>query len=578
MKSRHPFRLITLIATLLFSAYFLVPSFLPVDALYRQYEDQNQSVPFYIKMLPRQGLNLGLDLRGGIYLELETNLADALKKRLEFLSNDIGRDLKEEPFAPTKTELETPSPDTYSLRVSFETSAAIAEFKTWFNKRYQGVWSYSRAEDKTLVYILEEDYRDRLSEQILNQAIESVRNRVDRYGVAEAAISRYGTDHLVVELPGVSDPDRVINIIRQTGQLEFKIVSNALSETELTSLLAETRQANAIPETYSKETVDKLNTALKDTLPEGTEIAFELIRDPVSQKVSDGVPYLLNKKTELTGDLLEDARVSIQDNEPHVTLSHNVSGTKILAEVTKANVGKPLAIVLDGNVVKAPVIREAIPNGQAQITLGYGNYQSILKEAEDLALVLREGALPTSLTISKRSLIGPTLGADSVKKGVTASLIGGVIVILFMVVYYKTSGVVADLSLFFNILLLLGTLAFLQASLTLPGIAGIALTIGMAVDANVIIFERIKDELSLGLPLKAAFERGYSNAMRAVIDANVTTLISGIVLYQFGTGPIKGFATTLMIGIGSTLLTAVVFSRWIQEALLERNGWSRIRI
>lgn len=579
MKRSSALRLAIILSSLLLSIYFLSPTLFQLEPVYRSYEDKGESLPVYLALLPRHGLNLGLDLRGGIYLELETNVEDALKKRLEFLAAEVTRDSKSEAFTPEKVELIPPTPDAaYMLRVDLKAPSAAGDFKDWFSRRYRGVWNYVRAEDGRLFYSLEKNYRVQMSEQIMSQAIESVRNRVDRYGVAEAAISRYGDNHLIVELPGVNDPDRVINVIRQTGQLEFKIVNTTKTPAEIKSLIAEARKAGTLPEQYDKATVDALNTALKDKLPPDTEIAFELTRDPSSKKVVGGVPYLLNKKTELTGDLLQDARVSVQNNEPHVALSHNATGTKLLAEVSKANVGKPLAIILDGNVIKAPVIREPITGGQAQITLGYGDYQNLLKEAEDLALVLREGALPASLNIVKRTLIGPTLGADSIRQALQASILGGLLVVVFMAVYYKNSGVVADISLIFNVMILMGVLSILQASLTLPGIAGIALTIGMAVDANVIIFERIKDEMGLGLPLRAAFERGYSNGMRAVLDSNITTFISGLVLYQFGTGPIKGFATTLMIGIASTLLTAVLFSRWIQEMLLDKNKWSRLRI
>jgi protein-export membrane protein SecD len=574
MKKASAFRLIAMLGSLAWAAYLLSPIFLPLDKVRADYEKKGVPAPFYLDLLPKEGLNLGLDLRGGIYLELEADVLGSFKKRLAFMAAEVARDAKDEPFVPQKVDLV----ENDQLEVVLKTPGDRAAFKDWFGKRYRQVWQQAAAEESRLVYGLNNAYKERMTSDIMAQAIESVRNRVDRYGVAEASISRYGSDRMVVELPGVHDPERVINIIRQTGQLEFKIVNTALDQAALKTLIAETRKSANLTEAYDKAAVDALNLVLKDKLPPDTELAFELNREPQTKKVQGGVPYLLNKKAEITGDLLENAQAAVQDNEPHVSLSHNPTGTRLLAEVTKENVNKQLAIVLDGNVIKAPVIREPIPNGQAQITFGFGNYESLLQEAKDLALILREGALPASLNVVKRSLIGPSLGADSIRDGVIASLIGGVLVVLFMAAYYKTSGVVADISLIFNMAILLGILSLLSASLTLPGIAGIALTIGMAVDANVVIFERIKDELALDLPLKAAFERGYANAMSAVLDSNITTFIAGIVLYQFGTGPIKGFATTLMIGIGSTLITAVLFSRWIQEMLLEKSGWSKIRI
>lgn len=556
------FRWTVLLGTVILSAYILTPVFFDVKGL---------------GIFPERGLNLGLDLRGGMYLELEVDLQDALEKRLSFMANELVRSATDEAFAPEKAEILSLEADgSYRLAVTLKNAGDRAAFQSWFNKQFAGVWTEAPSQAALLYYEPREEYFKQLKEQIISQAIEAVRNRIDRYGVAEAGISRYSDDRIVVELPGIQDPDQVLNVIRQTGQLEFKLVNDEKTAEDLQSLVVTRRKE--INEEYDRKSVTALNAALKDQLPAATEIAFELSRDPVTKKITGGTPYLVHQKVELTGDFLDDARVNVYNNEPQVSLSFNTSGASRFAALTRENVGKRLAIVLDGNIAAAPQVREEIPNGQAQITLGYGNYQDLLKEAEVLALVLREGALPASLQIAKRNVIGPSLGADSIRQGVWSSIIGAVLVVVFMTLYYKVSGAVANLSLVLNMMILLAVLSLLQASLTLPGIAGIALTIGMAVDANVIIFERIKDELEMNFPLKAAFERGYSNAMSAVLDANITTFISGAVLYQFGTGPIKGFATTLMIGIVSTLVTAVLFSRWIQEMLLARTKWSRISI
>jgi preprotein translocase subunit SecD len=276
--------------------------------------------------------------------------------------------------------------------------------------------------------------------------------------------------------------------------------------------------------------------------------------------------------------MLQDARVSIYNNEPHVTLTFDKTGATLFGDLTKANVKKRLAILLDGNVNKAPVINEPILTGNAQITLGYGDYQTILKEAEDLSLVLQEGALPASLSEATKTVVGPTLGQASIAAGLKAMLIAAILVIVFMIFYYKMSGLYADIAVILNVLLILALLAIFGATLTLPGIAGIVLTVGMAVDANVLICERIREELRLGKPLKSAIDAGYSNALRAVIDSNITTLIAGIVLYQFGTGPIKGFAITLSIGILTTLFTAIIVTRLIYDYRVIKHKIERISI
>jgi preprotein translocase subunit SecD len=253
--------------------------------------------------------------------------------------------------------------------------------------------------------------------------------------------------------------------------------------------------------------------------------------------------------------------VSVHNNEPYVSLSFNPTGTKIFADVTAANVGKRLAILLDGTVNKAPVIKSAIPSGEAQITLGYGDYQSLVREAEDLTVVLREGALPATLSEATKTVIGPSLGKSSIDKGFSATGLAGIVVMVFMALWYKRGGILADVALVFNVLLIFGSLTLFGATLTLPGVAAIVLTIGMAVDANVIILERIKEETAAGKSIKAAVESGYAGATSAVVDSNITTFLSGVVLYQFGTGPIRGFAVTLMIGIITTLISALMMTR-----------------
>jgi len=277
----------------------------------------------------------------------------------------------------------------------------------------------------------------------------------------------------------------------------------------------------------------------------------------------------------MTGDMLDDARVSIKStyNEPYVSISFNSEGARIFERVTSENVGKRLAIVLDGKVNSAPVIRDTISGGKAIIE---GRFT--MEEASDLAIVLRAGSLPAPVNIIEERTVGPSLGSDSIHMGIIASLVGGVLVVIFMGIYYKFSGMLANFALIWNIVLLTGVMAAFHATLTVPGIAGIVLTIGMAVDANVLVFERIREEIRLGRSTKMAIDAGYSNAMSAVVDSNLTTLIAGVVLFQFGTGPIKGFAVTLCVGILTSMFTALVVVKWIQDWMVNYKKIERISI
>ncbi|MFH1199228.1 MAG: protein translocase subunit SecD [Candidatus Omnitrophota bacterium] len=377
-------------------------------------------------------------------------------------------------------------------------------------------------------------------EDAADRAVEVIRNRIDQFGVRETSIQKQGIDEIVVQLPGVTDRQRAIDVIGKTAMLEFKVVSTD-------------------PE--------KLKAAIEGNVPEG----FVLARS------EDNEPLLLEKQAVLTGDALTDAEVRFdqsQFNEPLVALRFNSGGAKKFADITAANVGKRLAIVLDGKVQSAPNIREAIPSGEAVIT---GRFD--IAQAQDLALVLRVGALPAPMYVEEERTIGPLLGQDSINKGVKASIIGCILIFVFMAIYYLLAGVISDIALSMNLIMILGGLGLLpvlfpgvSATLTLPGIAGIALALGMAVDANVLINERIREELALGKPLRAAVANGYDRAFTAIFDSNVTTLVAAFLLFQFGTGPIRGFAVTLTIGLIASLFTAIVVTRTIFEMLLNL-GW-----
>jgi len=578
MPNSWKWKFYAVVASVLVGIYLLIPTIFGFDAKIGALEASGEPIPFYMKLFPKKALNLGLDLRGGIYIEMQVNVNDAIKRKTDLLALDLERYLKEKEITP-KAVLQ---PETGILHIQLNTSdqldTTIAIINTEFNEALLKQSVTTEEGNPTIIAAMQKKYKDYIENNAIKQALETVRNRIDRYGVSEPTITRQGGDRIAIELPGLSDPDRAISIIKRTGQLEFRIVDDSINQPTLEQLIADARKEKNIPEGYSAETVGQINEALKDKIPAVSEIAFEVVRDNITKKIVRGIPYLISRKAEVTGDMLQDARVSITNNEPHVNLTFDKTGTANFGEVTKTNVKKRLAILLDGTVNKAPVINEPILTGRAQITLGYGDYQSILKEAEDLSLILQEGALPASLSEATKTIIGPSLGHASIVAGVKARLLAALLVVTFMVFYYRMSGFYADIAVGLNVILILAVLSIFGATLTLPGIAGIVLTMGMAVDANVLICERIREELRSGKPVKSAIDAGYSNALRAVIDSNITTLIAGVVLYQFGTGPIKGFAITLSVGILTTLFTAIVVTRLIYDYRVVKHKMENISI
>ncbi|MFC1632287.1 protein translocase subunit SecD [Candidatus Omnitrophota bacterium] len=369
------------------------------------------------------------------------------------------------------------------------------------------------------------------------RAIEIIRNRIDQFGVSEPLIQKQGKDHIVVQLPGVTDRERALQIIKQTAHLEFRLVN---------------------------EEVAKLNASLEGNVPQG----FEL-------KYLDKKPLLLETRAALTGESLVNAQVewSSMEVNPFVSFVLDSRGARQFARVTKNNIGQRLAIVLDGKVKSAPTIQSEIPAGRGQIT---GRFSE--DESADLALVLRTGALPAPIEVEEERTIGAALGEDSINKGIKSVVVGAGLVLVFMSIYYLWSGLIANFALCLNLVFILGVLSYprLGATLSLPGIAGIVLTIGMAVDANVLIFERIREELKLGKTLRLAITSGYQKAFWTILDANVTTLIAAFILFQFGTGPVKGFATTLTIGILASMFTALVVTRLIFDLVSLNKGIKKL--
>jgi preprotein translocase subunit SecD len=393
----------------------------------------------------------------------------------------------------------------------------------------------------------------RIKDSTINQALETIRNRIDQFGVAEPVVQRQGLKQIVVQLPGVKDPKRAKDLIKETALLEFKMLD------EDSQLRLE------LPATIPRDKEAEILSQFEGKVPEGDQILFERsIEKDTGREYR--IPYLVKKRVMLTGDVLSDARVSIgQFNDPYVSITFDSKGGQEFERITAANVKKRMAVVLDNTIYSAPVIQERISGGRAQIT---GTFTT--QEANDLAIVLRAGALPAPLKIVQDLTVGPSLGQDSIDKGVKATLIAGAMVVLFMAVYYRLSGVIANFALMLNLVCLMGALSALTATLTLPGIAGIVLTIGMGVDSNVLIFERIREELRGGKAVRSAIDAGYDKALLTIIDSHVTTLITGVALFLFGTGPIKGFAVTLCLGIAINLFTALVGTKVIFDLLNQR--------
>jgi len=516
------------------------------------------SVPAWAKrVLPDKGISLGLDLQGGIHLVLEVEEDRAVEIAVDRSVNAIQDQLadKKIPVESVKRTGQaqlTLSVQNAELKSQIET--VMEEFPTFYASQRGGTAT-------NLVYELRETEVKRIKDSAINQALETIRNRIDQFGVAEPLIQRQGLKQLVVQLPGITEPKRAKDLIKETALLEFKMLD------ESSKLALEL--PNRIPKGKEEDTLKQFQAQL----PEGDEILFarELEADTGREF---RIPYLVKKRVMLAGDVLSDARVSIgQFNDPYVSVTFDSKGAREFERITAEHVKKRMAIVLDNTVYSAPVIQERISGGRAQITGAF-----TMQEANDLAIVLRAGALPAPLKIIQDLTVGPSLGRDSIEKGLRSTLFAGALVVLFMVVYYRASGVIADFALALNLVCLVGALSALHATLTLPGIAGIILTIGMGVDSNVLIFERIREELRQGKPVRLAVDGGYDKALLTIIDSHVTTLITGLALFLFGTGPIKGFAVTLCLGIAINLFTALVGTKVVFDMINQRWKLERLSI
>ncbi len=490
-------------------------------------------------------IQLGLDLQGGMHLVLGVDVDAAVESRVDTVIDQTETRLREKDIIFKRIERRQGDRLVilvYDDEEGAKVDALMAEdFPNLEAQTLTGQGGYIekhyRLSDQEIADI--EDYAVR-------QALETMRNRVDQFGVSEPTLQRQSGNRILIQLPGVDEPERAISLLGKTARLEFKIVDDT----------ADVQQAVA------------------GQLPPGRELLYERNVNRSTGAVNE-TPLVVIDKTVLTGDLLADANVRIDTrfNEPYVAIDFNAVGAKRFEQITAANVGKRMAIVLDGTVYSAPVIRERIAGGSAQVS---GAFSS--QEATDLAIVLRAGSLPAPVNVLENRTVGPSLGQDSIDKGIKSIWVGAVLVVLAMILYYQWSGLVAVLALALNLLFISAMLSMFGATLTLPGLAGVVLTVGMAVDANVLIFERIREELRLGRAPKLALDSGYSKAFLTIIDANVTTLLAALVLFQFGTGPVRGFAVTLSIGIIASLFTAIFVSRVVFDLFLRGRDVKRLSI
>jgi len=496
-------------------------------------------------ILPSDKIRLGLDLQGGMHLILGVEADKAVESFVERVKNNLRDDLKEAKVPVGKADRENKD------QIVIEFSGEKGKLDKLLGGRQ---YSMLRELSSTTldggigrtVLVLDSAQADQIKRSAVDQALETIRNRIDQFGVAEPEITRQGADEILIQLPGIRDSERAVNLIGRTALLEFKLLDEE----------------------------GNLDEALKGNLPEGDIILYQRSVDPQTGAVKK-LPFLLKERTLMTGEVLKDARVNLdtQFNEPYVSLEFDDIGAKLFEQITSQNVKKRLAIILDDNVYSAPVIQEKIAGGRAQIT---GRFD--MKEAGDLAIVLRAGALPAPVKILEQRTVGPSLGQDSIRQGIISISFSAALVVLFMIVYYKLSGVFADVALLLNIILTLAVLALFRATLTLPGIAGLVLSVGMAVDANILIHERIKEELRWGKTIRAAVDQGYHRAFVTIIDSNLTTLIAGVILYQFGTGPVRGFAVTLCIGILANIFTAVYITRVLFDFVTLKTGVTELSI
>ncbi|HTN72298.1 MAG TPA: protein translocase subunit SecD [Methylomirabilota bacterium] len=476
----------------------------------------------------QQPIRLGLDLRGGTHLLYSVDIDQAIVNAVERQRQDLERELRDAQVGTVSVER-----DQLTIRVRLGSRDKRPQVTELIRHRFPNLRLAEGANPEAADLSLSLEPREitRMQDGVVEQALKIIRNRIDQFGVAEPTIQKQGSSQIVVQLPGIQDPQRAKELIGRTAQLEFKLVV------------------------------------------EQPGIGVESL--PGKGDAAGRSAYLVEKRVLLTGDSIVNASVrpgsAIEGMA--VDFQFDARGAQIFGDITRANIGRQLAIVLDNHVESAPVIRDAITGGRGQIT---GNFD--VAGAQDLANVLRNGALPAPLKLIEERTVGPSLGRDSIHSGSVSFIVGSTLVFIFMALYYRGGGLITDLGLLLNVLLLLGAYALFGFTLTLPGIAGIVLTVGMSVDANILILERMREELRLGKSARAAIEAGYDRAWSAILDSNITLFLSGVIMFQFGTGPVRGFAVTLCLGIATTLVTSVFATRVVYDWLVSQKRLATVSV
>ena len=519
--------------------------------------------------IAKEKLIYGLDIQGGLHLVLGVNVDDVVQKKLTRSARHIQEYLTQEGLKVEKSELKGAQ-----IYVQLQNTGDLEIAQDKINSEYGSLFRVLGTTDSTIKLSYLQIQEDNTKKEIIDQSIEVIRNRIDEFGVNEPVITAQGQTRVLVQLPGVKEAEKARGLIQKTAFLELMLVSEDKKMPpekllKLISFAEEKGNYSLKTEASYRQYVLRLNKDLENQLPPQTRIVF--MKDEAAESMIIGrTPLLVETETGLTGDMLDDASVGVgQFGEPVVNFRFGVEGRKRFSEVTSKNIGRMLAVVLDGVVKTAPQIKDHMTD-RGQISLGSQDRNSMLEEAQMISTTLRAGALPTQLELLEERTVGPTLGRDYVEKGKTAIIVAILLILIFLFLYYRWLGLVADISLCLNMLFLFSCLTSFGATLTLPGIAGIILTIGMAVDANIIIFERFKEELSKGSSIKLSIQEGFGRAFSAILDANITTAIVCLVLMYFGTGPIRGFAVTLFCGIITSVFTSIFVSRTLLQTLVHR--------
>lgn len=583
MERRWYVRLGITLALTLGAIYLLIPTIiyftLPQDV--RNDKDVFEAaVPSWA---PKKRINLGLDLQGGVHLVLGVDLDKAVRDKVSRRADEFRTwaDSRSIPYASIAAD-----PAAEEVKISFAKQEDAAAFRT-AAEEYFGDMRRSGGGLETR-WTFRPEYLTEFRTGAVDQALQTIRNRIDKWGVTEPTISKRGSDGILVQLPGFKDPGKAKELLGRTAQLEFRLTADDQANAAIAAIseipAGVSRGSDGYQNYFQSENREALERMVEGRAPEGTEFSYGTLDDGTGFGPTVYRTYLLRSKVEITGDKLTDARVAANQgglggSQPYVSLSFDSEGARLFGDLTGGNIGKRLAIVLDDTVNSAPVIQSRISEGNAQITLGGSkNYNQILEEANELVLVLRSGALPAPVSIFEERTVGASLGPELIRNGTTAVLVGLVLVMLAMMVYYKGHGLIANVALLLNGLFILAALATVGATLTLPGIAGFILTLGIAVDANVLISERIREELRHGRPPKAAVSEGYGRAFTAIFDSNLTTLFAAFILLQYGTGPVRGFAVTLSIGIAASFYTAILVTRLITDWFVRGRAGETISV